>query len=178
MTAIRSSIKLALETLRLNPLRTTLSTLGIIMGAASLAAVLALADGGERLARESIERQGLSSIFLRPQTERIVSKVSTGEMWREAARPLFLVLFICNGFWAAVELGPDQWFPTVMGQLVPGLQGVIFLVYTAGLMFVVRSLGSSISQRSPVGTLVVSTALTFVGLYWLGGLTPGARRAS
>ena len=72
MTAIRSSIRIALETLRLNPLRTTLSTLGIIMGAASLAAVLALADGGERLARESIERQGLSSIFLRPQTERIV----------------------------------------------------------------------------------------------------------
>ena len=72
MTGIASSIRLALETLRLNPLRTTLSTLGIIMGAASLAAVLSLADGGERLAREAIERQGLSSVLLRPETERIV----------------------------------------------------------------------------------------------------------
>ena len=67
-----SSIRLALDTLRLNPLRTALSTLGIIMGAASLAAVLALADGGERLAREAIERQGLASVNIRSQTERIV----------------------------------------------------------------------------------------------------------
>ena len=72
MTAILGSIRIALQTLRLNPLRTTLSTLGIIMGAASLAAVLSLADGGERLAREAIARQGLSSVTLRPQTERIV----------------------------------------------------------------------------------------------------------
>lgn len=72
MTAIRSSVRLAFETLRLNPLRTTLSTLGIVMGAASLAAVLALADGSERLARESIEREGLTSIVLRPQTDRLV----------------------------------------------------------------------------------------------------------
>jgi putative ABC transport system permease protein len=72
MTAILGSIRIALQTLRLNPLRTTLSTLGIIMGAASLAAVLALADGGERLAREAIARQGLSAVTLRPQTDRLV----------------------------------------------------------------------------------------------------------
>ena len=72
MTAILGSIRIALQTLRLNPLRTTLSTLGIIMGAASLAAVLSLADGGERLAREAIARQGLSSVTLRPQTDRTV----------------------------------------------------------------------------------------------------------
>src|SRR5688500_20177027 len=72
MTAIRSSVRLAFETLRLNPLRTALSTLGIVMGAASLAAVLSLADGSERLARESIEREGLSSIVLRPETDRLV----------------------------------------------------------------------------------------------------------
>src|SRR5688572_33510691 len=85
MSAIRSSIRLALETLRTNPLRTTLSTVGIIMGAASLAAVLALADGGERLARESIERQGLSAIFLRPQTERIVD----GLRMAQTSYPIF-----------------------------------------------------------------------------------------
>ncbi|HEX5215885.1 MAG TPA: hypothetical protein VFV98_10505 [Vicinamibacterales bacterium] len=41
MSNVLASARVALETLRLNPLRTTLSTLGIIMGAASLAAVLA-----------------------------------------------------------------------------------------------------------------------------------------
>ena len=40
-------------------------------------------------------------------------------------------------------MGPDQWFPRVMGALVPQLSpeqgsGVLFLVYTAGLMFVIR----------------------------------------
>ena len=38
---------------------------------------------------------------------------------------------------AAVEMGPDQWFPKVMGALVPQLSpdagsGVLFLVYTPG----------------------------------------------
>ncbi|MBK5297486.1 MAG: ABC transporter permease [Vicinamibacteria bacterium] len=51
-----------MATLRLNPLRTSLSTLGIVMGAASLAAVLALGDGAEAFARQRIEREGLQAI--------------------------------------------------------------------------------------------------------------------
>jgi len=47
---------------------------------------------------------------------------------------------------AAAELAPDQWFPTVMTALVPKLQGVLFLVYTAGLMFLLRTFGSGIAH--------------------------------
>jgi len=108
-----------------------------------------------------------------PQTERVASKVSTGDMWKEAAQPLFLLLFVCMWMTAAAELGPDQWFPTVMGNLVPALQGVLFLVYTAGLMFLLRTFGSGIAHKSPLGTLIVCSVLTFAGLYWLGGLRPG-----
>src|SRR5205823_3634555 len=61
-----------------------------------------------------------------PQTERVQSNVSTGEMWSQVARPLFILLFICMWMTAAAELGPDQWFPAVMGALVPQLQGVLF----------------------------------------------------
>lgn len=75
MTGILSSARLALETLRVNPLRTALSTLGIIMGAGSLAAVLSLADGSERLAREAIEREGLSTVQVRPETEQLIDGV-------------------------------------------------------------------------------------------------------
>jgi MFS family permease len=112
-----------------------------------------------------------------PPTERIVMRVSTGEMWKEAARPMFLLLFACMWLTAAVELAPDQWFPTVMGALVPQLSpeagsGVAFLVYTAGLMFVLRMWGVSLTHRSPVGTLIGSSVLVAVGLYWLGGLGP------
>jgi hypothetical protein len=76
---------------------------------------------------------------------------------------------------AAVEMGPDQWFPRVMGALVPQLSpdagsGVLFLVYTAGLMFVIRMWGSAVSHKSPLGTLIGSSALAGAGLYWLGNL--------
>jgi MFS family permease len=108
-----------------------------------------------------------------PETERVASKISTSDMWREAGRPLFILLFICMWMTAAAELGPDQWFPKVMGDLVPQLQGVLFLVYTAGLMFVLRTFGSGIAHRAPIATLLVCSVLTGIGLYWLGGLKVG-----
>lgn len=110
-----------------------------------------------------------------PQSERVTSNVSTADMWKEATRPLFLLLFVCMWMTAATEMGPDQWFPRVMGALVPQLSpeagsGVLFLVYTAGLMFVIRMWGSAVSHKSPLGTLMVSSALAGLGLYWLGSL--------
>ena len=108
-----------------------------------------------------------------PKTERVASNVSTGDMWREAARPMFLLLFVCMWMTAAVELGPDQWFPSVMSSLT-GMQGILFLVYTAGLMFVLRTYFAGIAHRSPIGTLAVCAVLAAVGLYWLGSLQPGA----
>ena len=108
-----------------------------------------------------------------PKTERVASSVSTGDMWREAGQPLFLLLFVCMWLTAAVELGPDQWFPSVMGSLT-GVQGILFLVYTAGLMFILRTYFAGVAHKSPIGTLTVSAALAAVGLYWLGSLQPGA----
>jgi MFS family permease len=109
-----------------------------------------------------------------PQTERVQSKVTSRDMWREATRPMFILLFCCMWLTAALELGPDQWFPTVMHALVPQLQGVLFLVYTAGLMFLMRTFGSAIAQQSPILTLMVCSALAALGLFWLGGLQAGA----
>ena len=114
-----------------------------------------------------------------PRSERAASNVSTGEMWKEAGRPMFLLLFLCMWGTAAVEMGPDQWFPRVMGALVPQLSpeagsGVLFLVYTAGLMFVIRMWGSAVSHQSPLGTLIGSSALAGLGLYWLGSLDPNS----
>ena len=110
-----------------------------------------------------------------PATERVTSNISTASMWKQTAQPLFLLLFVCMWMTAAAELGPDQWFPKVMGDLVPAFQnsGVLFLVYTAGLVFVLRTWGSAISHKSPLGTLIVCSVLTGLGLYWLGSLKPG-----
>jgi putative ABC transport system permease protein len=62
-----TSIRLALQNLRANPLRTTLSVLGIIMGAASLAAVLSIGDGAEVFARQRLEREGVQVVVLTPK---------------------------------------------------------------------------------------------------------------
>jgi putative ABC transport system permease protein len=63
----------AFQTLRANPLHTSLSTVGIIIGVGSLVAILALGDGMERFAREQIESTtDLLMITVQPRaTERL-----------------------------------------------------------------------------------------------------------
>ncbi|HTE45519.1 MAG TPA: ABC transporter permease [Gemmatimonadaceae bacterium] len=68
-----TSISVGFETLRSNPLRTILSTLGIVIGVAALVAVLSVGDGMERLAREQIGRTtDLQRIAVTPRFSRIV----------------------------------------------------------------------------------------------------------
>jgi putative ABC transport system permease protein len=68
-----SSLRVGFETLRANPLRTLLSTLGIIMGVAALVSVLSLGDGMERYAREQIERTtDILSVSVSPSLFRTV----------------------------------------------------------------------------------------------------------
>ena len=55
--SIWESAAVGLDALRVNPLRTILSILGIIIGVASLVATLAMIDGVERFARELIGRE-------------------------------------------------------------------------------------------------------------------------
>jgi MFS family permease len=94
-------------------------------------------------------------------------------MFKEAMNPMFLLLFACMWMTAASELGPDQWFPSIMKQLT-GLEGVLFLVYTAGLMFVLRFFFGGVAHRfSPFGVLTACSILCALGLYWLGSLSAG-----
>ena len=64
------SVRVGIQTLRANPMRTMLSTLGVVMGAASLAAVLSIGDGAERFARSQIERRGLQTVAIVARTDR------------------------------------------------------------------------------------------------------------
>src|SRR5215472_6657542 len=61
------SIQVGLQTLRANPVRTLLSTLGIVMGAASLVGVLSAGDGAERMARRQLERFGMQAVIVAPK---------------------------------------------------------------------------------------------------------------
>ena len=70
------SVFVAVQTLRKNPVRTMLSTLGVIIGAAALVAVLSLGDGAEAFARQQIDRSGLQTINVVPKTADIVDGLS------------------------------------------------------------------------------------------------------
>ncbi len=109
-----------------------------------------------------------------PKTERVTSSVPTKVMWKEAAKPFFILMFACMWMTAASELGPDQWFPSVMSNLT-GMsgQGVLFLVYTAGLMWVLRFYFNGWAHKSPIRALFICSILTAIGLFWLGGLHQG-----
>lgn len=108
-----------------------------------------------------------------PKTERVASGVSTGTMVAQVGRPLFIVLFLAMWLTTASELGPDQWFPSVMKELT-NLDGILFLVYTAGLMFVLRFFAGPIAHKlSPPTLLLGCSVLTAIGLYWLGSLAKG-----
>lgn len=56
MRSLVQSMRVGFDALRSNPLRTVLSTLGVIIGVAALVAVLSLGDGMERMARAEVER--------------------------------------------------------------------------------------------------------------------------
>lgn len=108
-----------------------------------------------------------------PQTERVAAKVSFNDMVAGTLKPLYILLFLCMWLTAAVELGPDQWFPTLMKDLT-GMEGILFLCYTAGLMFVLRFFfGGVVHRFSPFLVLIVCSVLTGIGLFWLGSLATG-----
>lgn len=68
---------IGLQALRVNPLRTLLSTLGVIMGVGALVSVLAMSDGVERFTREQMARTtDLLAVSVHPVTDRRMDGVS------------------------------------------------------------------------------------------------------
>jgi len=103
-----------------------------------------------------------------PATERVTAGVPSGEMFRESLRPLFLLLWLCMWMTAITELGTDQWVGSLITNLT-GMQGILILVYTAGIMFVLRFFGGPLANYfSPMGLLTISAILAAIGLYALG----------
>ncbi|MBI4874186.1 MAG: MFS transporter [Acidobacteria bacterium] len=106
-----------------------------------------------------------------PRTERVAAGVSTRDMFREALRPMFLLWFGCMWLTAATEIGPDQWVGSLITRLA-GMQGILILVYTAGIMFVLRFFGGGLARRlSPPGLLTLSAFGSMFGLLALSRIS-------
>lgn len=99
-----------------------------------------------------------------PPTERAAAGVSTGEMFRELANPMFLVLFLSMFLTAASELAPGQWVDLALSRTV-GMPGILLLVYVSGLMFLMRHFaGPLVHKLSPIGVLWFSCFGAALGL--------------
>jgi putative ABC transport system permease protein len=64
--SLATAVRVGLETLRANALRTVLSTLGVVIGVGALVAVLALGDGIEAYGHERIREEGFETVVVQP----------------------------------------------------------------------------------------------------------------
>jgi MFS family permease len=102
-----------------------------------------------------------------PQTERVQHNVSTGEMFLQVLRPMFLLWAFCMLLTASTELAPNQWQESVLTRTAH-VSGTLVFVYTSALMFVMRFFAGPLAHKlSPVGMLTCSAILAAAGLYWL-----------
>ena len=73
----RFSLRVGLDALKVNPLRTILSTLGVIMGVAAMVAVLAIGDGVEIYGRAQVARfTDIQAVLVTPQVFERVDGIS------------------------------------------------------------------------------------------------------
>jgi MFS family permease len=102
-----------------------------------------------------------------PPTERVAAGVPARQMFFEAARPFFILWFLCMFLTAASELAPGQWVDMALTRTV-GMKGIWLLVYVSGLMFVMRHFAGTLAHKlSPVGLLWLSCLLASCGLLLL-----------
>ena len=106
-----------------------------------------------------------------PNTERVQAGVSSRDMFRELLRPMFVFWFVCMWMTASTELGPDQWVGPLVTNLT-GMRGILILVYTAGIMFLLRyfASGKLAHQFSPLGLLAISAVASAAGLFALSSV--------
>lgn len=109
-----------------------------------------------------------------PLTERKASGISTGEMFKTALNPAYLLLLFCMMITASIELAPGQMVDSVLNNLA-GMSGILILVYGSALMFILRYFAGPIAHKiSPIGMMVASVILAAIGLFLLSNVTSPA----
>ncbi|HUT31918.1 MAG TPA: MFS transporter [Planctomycetota bacterium] len=105
-----------------------------------------------------------------PKTERVQAGVPTSVMFKEALRPMFLILVFCMLLTASIELGPNRWLGMFIEDLM-GIRGVLVLIYLSWLMFVLRFFAGPVARvLTPTGIMAISSVVAGVGLLLLSGV--------
>jgi MFS family permease len=102
-----------------------------------------------------------------PVTERVASGVSTVDMYKSLANPLFLFMMLCMFGTAITELFTGQWIDILLRNVTDN--ALLILTLTTGIMVIGRGLAEPVvKQFSPTGVLLISAILSTLGLYMLG----------
>ena len=105
-----------------------------------------------------------------PVTERVASGISTGEMYKSLANPLFIFMIICMFGTAITELFTGQWIDLLLRNVSEN--AILILTVTTGVMVIGRAFaGPVVHKLSPQGVLFFSAVLAALGLYLLGHST-------
>ena len=101
-----------------------------------------------------------------PETERVTSGVSTGDMFKACLNPLFLILIACMFLTAATELGTTTWILALLQGT--NVSGILVLVFIFGIMALGRSFAGPVVHRlNPNGMLIFSAIFAGIGLVLL-----------
>lgn len=107
-----------------------------------------------------------------PVTERVSSGVSTGQMFGECLKPLFIFMVLCMLISASTELGTGQLITKLLEDT--GQKGILVLVFINVIMVIGRyNAGSFVNKISTPGMLLFSAVFAAIGLYLLSTLTGG-----
>jgi len=99
-----------------------------------------------------------------PVTERVQMGTSTTLMYREAARPRFLIWILCMLMTASTELGPNQWIPDIITK-TSAFPGILVLAWINGLMALGRMFaGQWVHRLSSLGMLMSAAVFSALGL--------------
>ena len=101
-----------------------------------------------------------------PETERVTSGVSTGDMFKACLNPLFLIMVVCMFLTAATELGTTTWILALLQGT--NVSGILVLVFIFGIMALGRSFAGPVVHRlNPNGMLIFSAIFAGIGLVLL-----------
>lgn len=102
-----------------------------------------------------------------PVTERVASGISTAEMYKSLANPLFIFMIICMFGTAITELFTGQWIGVLLNNVTNN--PILILTVSTGVMVIGRAFAGPIVHRlAPQGVLLMSAIISALGLYMLG----------
>jgi MFS family permease len=108
-----------------------------------------------------------------PATERIEMGVSTADMWKSVAAPLFLFMGFCMLLTAATELGTNQRIESLLRS--SGANALLVLAFINGIMAIGRAFAGPVAHRlSTSGMLLFSAIFSFLGLLFLSSVSGAA----